>query len=358
MIDDPIESVMKESRTFHPPAEFAARARLGSFEEYKRLHAQSLAEPEAFWAGVAEELHWFKRWDTVLDDSEKPFFKWYVGGRTNLCYNAVDRHLDGPRADAPAIVWEGEPGEVRTFTYRQLHREVSRFANVLKGLGIGKGDSVAIYLPMIPELAFAVLACARIGAVHSVIFAGFSAESIRDRVIDASSKMVITGDGGWRRGKVLELKSIVDAGVEACESIEKVLVVARDPAGERFSCEMREGRDAWYHEVAATVPEECPCEELESEDMAFLLYTSGSTGKPKGIMHTVGGYGVYTYLTSKYVFDLREDDVYWCSADIGWITGHSYIVYGPLQNGATVLMYEGAPNHPEPDRFWEIIAKH
>jgi acetyl-CoA synthetase len=358
MNQDPLESISHESRVFPPPTAFAARARLSSMEAYRALHRRSLEDPEGFWAEIARELHWFKPWDRVFDDSDKPFYKWFCGGKANLCHNAIDRHLEGPRADALAIIWEGEPGEVKTYTYRELHREVCRFANVLKALGLGKGDHVALYLPMVPELAFAVLACARIGAVHSVIFAGFSAESIKDRVLDASSRMVITGDRGWRRGKALELKSVVDKGVAQCACVDKVLVVPRDADGERFPCEMLEGRDVWYDEIVATVGDECPCAELDSEDMAFLLYTSGSTGKPKGIMHTVGGYGVYTYLTARYVFDLRDDDIYWCTADIGWITGHSYIVYGPLQNGATVLMYEGAPNHPEPDRFWRIVEKH
>tara|TARA_B110000037_G_scaffold29139_1_gene34794 strand:+ start:69301 stop:71265 length:1965 start_codon:yes stop_codon:yes gene_type:complete len=358
MEKDPSESASHENLSFPPSPEFAAKAHISSLDEYRAMHKRSLEDPEGFWSEVAEELHWFKKWDTVLDASEKPFFKWFVGGKTNLCYNAVDRHLDGARADADAIIWEGEPGDERRLSFRDLHRDVQVFANVLKSLGVGKGDSVALYLPMVPELAIAVLACARIGAVHSVIFAGFSPDSIRDRVLDAKSKLVITGDGGWRRGKVLDLKSIVDEGVENCACLDNVLVVAREVGSTEFPCEMKAERDVWYHEAAKTVPAECPCEELDSEDMAFLLYTSGSTGKPKGIMHTVGGYGVYTYLTSKYVFDLRPDDIYWCTADIGWITGHSYIVYGPLQNGATILMYEGAPNHPEPDRFWDIVERH
>jgi len=349
---------MRESRTFYPPADFAANSRLASLEEYRQLHRRSLDDPEGFWGEVAAELHWFKPWTQVLDESEKPFFKWFVGGKTNACYNCLDRHLKGPAADKNAIIWEGEPGDNKTLTYRQLHGEVCRFANVLKKLGIGKGDSVAIYLPMIPDLVVAVLACARIGAVHSVIFAGFSAESIKDRVLDAKSRLVITGDGGWRRGKILELKKIVDAGVAECPCVEKVLVVARDRGSDAFTCEMRAPRDIWFHELAADVDDDCPCEELDAEDMLFLLYTSGSTGKPKGIMHTVGGFSVYTYLTTKYVFDLRPDDIYWCTADIGWITGHSYILYGPLQNAATVLLYEGAPNYPQPDRLWDMIERH
>lgn len=358
MDSENIESVMKESRKFPPAPEFSNAAHIKSLEEYRGMHQKSLEDPEGFWAGVASELHWFKPWTAVLDESDKPFFKWFVDGKTNLCYNCVDRHLAEPTADKVAILWEGEPGDTRTLTYRDLHREVCRFANVLKKLGIGKGDSVALYLPMTPELAIAVLACARIGAVHSVIFAGFSADSVKDRVLDAKSKLVITGDGGWRRGKVLELKGLVDKGVADCDCVKNILVVPRNPGGERFECEMIPGRDVWLDEIAGDVSDECPCEELDSEDLLFLLYTSGSTGKPKGIMHTVGGYSVYTYLTSKYVFDLKPDDIYWCTADVGWITGHSYIVYGPLQNAATVLMYEGAPNYPDPGRFWDIVDKH
>ena len=358
MTDNNMESVMHETRVFPPADEFRSRAHINSMDAYKAMYQRSLEDPEAFWGEMAESLHWFRRWDTVLDDSEAPFFKWYCGGRINLCYNAVDRWADGPLADKRAIVWEGEPGDQRVLTYAELKREVCRFANVLKGLGIRKGDTIALYLPMIPELAIAVLACARIGAVHSVIFAGFSAESIKDRVLDAESRMVITGDGGWRRGNILPLKSVVDQGVAECDCVEHVLVVPRNPDGVKMECRMTPGRDVWYDEAVAGVADDCPCEELDSEDLLFLLYTSGSTGKPKGIMHSVGGYSVYTYLTSKYIFDLQDDDVYWCTADIGWITGHSYIVYGPMQNGATVLMYEGAPNWPDPGRFWEIVDKH
>ncbi len=353
-----MESVLHEDRVFNPPESFRKTAHINSMEAYREMHRKSIEDPESFWGEAAGSLHWYRKWDRVLDDSEAPFFKWFVGGRTNICHNAVDRWAEGDKAGKKAIVWEGEPGDQRVLTYADLKREVSRFANVLKSLGIRKGDTIAIYLPMIPELAVAVLACARIGAVHSVIFAGFSAESIKDRVLDASSKMVITGDGGWRRGSVLPLKSVVDQGVRECDCVEHVLVVPRNPGGERMECEMQDDRDVWYDEAAATVSDDCPCEEMDAEDLLFLLYTSGSTGKPKGIMHTVGGYGVYTYLTSKYIFDLQEDDVYWCTADIGWITGHSYIVYGPMQNGSTVLMYEGAPNHPDPGRFWDLVDKH
>jgi len=358
MSQEAIESVLEEKRVFAPPAAFAAEAHVASLQEYQEEYARSIEDPEAFWADIARELHWFEPWDKVLDDSEKPFFKWFVGGKTNLCYNCVDRHLQGATANKAAIIWEGEPGDERVLTYRDLHREVCIFANTLKSLGITKGDKVALYLPMIPELAIAVLACARIGAVHSVIFAGFSAESIKDRVLDADCKMVITGDGGWRRGKPLPLKSVVDAGIADCACVENVLVVARNPRGERFDCEMQAGRDVWYHEASVGQSRDCPCEELDSEDLLFLLYTSGSTGKPKGIMHTVGGYSVYTYLTAQTVFDLKPEDVYWCTADVGWITGHSYILYGPLQNAATVVMYEGAPNFPDPGRFWDVVDKY
>jgi len=353
-----METVLKENRLFPPPEEFAAEAHLGSMERYREMYERSIQDPEGFWGEAAGELDWFAPWSTVLDESEKPFLKWYSGGRINICHNAVDRWARGATANKAALVWEGEPGETRTLTYRELHREVQRFANVLKKLGIQKGDTIAIYLPMIVELAIAVLACARIGAVHSVIFAGFSAESIKDRVIDARSKLVITGDGGWRRGSVLDLKSIVDDAVKDTDCVEHVLVVPRNPWGPRLECPFEAPRDVWYDEAVQEVSDQCPCEELEAEDLLFLLYTSGSTGKPKGIMHTIGGYSVYSYLTAKYVFDLKPEDVYWCTADVGWITGHSYIVYGPLQNGATVLMYEGAPNHPTPGRFWEIVDKH
>ncbi len=356
MTPENIESVLQENRTFTAPEDFVRNARVGSMQAYQDLYKQSIEDPEKFWAHAASELHWFQRWDKVLDESDKPFFKWFTEGKTNICYNAVDRHALGPNADKVAIHWEGEPGDKRKLSYRELLVEVCRFANVLKEMGIQKGDSVALYLPMIPELAIAVLACARIGAVHSVIFAGFSAESIKDRVLDAESKLVITGDGAWRRGKVLPLKSVVDVAVSGCKCVEHILVVPRNEKPDTvFPCAMKEDRDVWYQEMSTTVIGECACEEMDAEDMLFLLYTSGSTGKPKGIMHTVGGYMVYTYLTAKYIFDLKDDDIYWCTADIGWITGHSYLVYGPLQNGVTTLIYEGAPNHPDCGRFWKLV---
>lgn len=353
-----METVSHEHRLFSPVSEFSEAAHIGSMEVYRELYARSIQDPEGFWAEAASELHWFKRWEQVLDDSDKPFFKWFEGSRTNLSFNCLDRHVLAGRGAKTAIHWEGEPGDTRSLSYAELLEQVCRFANVLKQLGVEKGDRVAIYLPMIPELAIAVLACARIGAVHSVIFAGFSADSIRDRVLDSQARMVITGDGGYRRGKVLELKSIVDEGVAECGCISEVLVVRRDASKALVDCAMVDGRDHWYHELAETVTSDCPAEEMEAEDLLFLLYTSGTTGKPKGIMHTTAGYQVYSYYTAKYVFDLKDDDVYWCTADVGWITGHSYIVYGILQNGVTQLMYEGAPNAPDPGRFWQLVERY
>ncbi|MGF1449520.1 MAG: acetate--CoA ligase [Opitutales bacterium] len=355
-----IETVLQENRTFAPSAAFSAQAHVTSLEAYREQWQRSIDDPEGYWAEVAGQLHWYTPWDRVCDASDAPFFKWFDGGTTNLCYNAVDRQVES-RADKPAILWEGEPGtddERKALTYAALQREVIRFANVLKQLGVQKGDIVTFYLGMVPELAIGVLACARIGAVHSVIFAGFSADSIRDRVQDAQSQFIVTGDGGWRRGKVLPLKAVVDEAIEGIDFVKKVLVVPRNSPGVEMPCAMQEGRDVGLASLLEGADADCPCAEQAAEDMLFLLYTSGSTGKPKGIMHTTGGYMVYTYQTSRYTFDLREDDVYWCTADIGWITGHSYLVYGPLLNGATVLMYEGAPNFPDEGRFWDIVQRH
>jgi acetyl-CoA synthetase len=353
-----IDSFQDENRKFAPPQAFTEKARIKSFEEYQKMHKESIEDPEGFWAKIADELHWYKKWDKVVDTSDAPFYKWFVGGKTNICYNCVDKHVDAGHGDKMAILWEGEPEDRSTLTYAELLGEVQLFANVLKKMGIKKGDRVAIYLPMIPELAISLLACARIGAVHSVIFAGFSSDSIKDRVLDMEAKMVITADGGWRRGKVLPLKDIVDEAVKDVDFVESVLNVKRSPDAEPFACTMKDGRDHWYHDVVKDVPAECPCEEQDAEDMLFLLYTSGTTGKPKGIIHTTGGYMTYTYLTAKYVFDLKENDVYWCTADIGWITGHSYIVYGPMGNGATCVMFEGAPNWPDEGRFWDIVQRY
>ena len=352
-----LESVLKEARRFKPSKEFRKHSVLGSEDEYRRLYRKSLRDPEAFWGKVARELHWFKPWTKVLDEKKAPFYRWFVGGKTNLSYNCLDRHLDTPTRLKAAFVWEGEPGDRRVLTYGDLAREVNMFANALKKLGIKKGDRVAIYLPMIPELPVAMLACARIGAVHTVIFAGFSAESIRDRVQDCQASLVITADGGWRRGKVLPLKDTVDEAITESPSVKNVVVVKRNH-GEPFPCHIQEGRDHWYHRLLDGASPVCPPEKMDSEDMLFLLYTSGTTGKPKGIIHTTGGYMVFTYLTTKYVFDLHDTDMFWCTADIGWVTGHSYVVYGPLQNGTTCLMYEGAPDWPHRGRMWELVERY
>ena len=349
-----MESLSQENRKFNPNPQFVKQAKIVGMDAYKELYQKSIEKPLEFWSDVANELHWFKPWDKVLDESNAPFYQWYTNAKTNISYNCLDRQVEAGKGDKVAFYWEGEPGDKKAFTYKELLDEVCRFSNALKSLGVKKGDRIALYLPMIPELIFAVLACARIGAVHSVIFAGFSSESIRDRVEDCQARMVITADGGYRRGKILELKKIVDEGVSHCSSISEVLVIKR--GGEvAIDCPMTEGRDFYYDVISEDCSSVCPPEEMDSEDLLFLLYTSGTTGKPKGIMHTTAGYQVFSYITSKYVFDLNDEDVYWCTADVGWITGHTYIVYGILQNGATQVIYEGAPNHPEPDRFWNII---
>ncbi|MBO0722141.1 MAG: acetate--CoA ligase, partial [Blastocatellia bacterium] len=348
-----INSLLKEERVFTPPAEFAATAHIKSREEYDRIYQRSVKDPEGFWAEIAADLHWFKKWDKVLEWNE-PFSRWFTGGLTNISYNCLDRHLSGWRKNKAAIIWEGEPGDTRTLTYQQLQSEVCRFANALKSLGIKKGDRVAIYMPMIPELPIAMLACARIGAIHSVIFGGFSAEALKDRINDSQAKAVVTADGGFRRGAVVQLKPAVDEALKSCPSVTEVVVVQRCK-NEIF---MKPGRDHWYHKLMEIASDKCEAEPLDSEHTLYTLYTSGTTGKPKGIVHTTGGYSVQTYITTKWVFDLHDDDTFWCTADIGWVTGHSYIVYGPLQNGATTLMYEGAPNTPDFGRFWSIIERH
>lgn len=351
--DPNLDSVLRENRVFPPPPEFAAKARIKSLAEYEQMYQRSVDDPEGFWAEAAHELHWFKPWDNVLEWN-LPWVKWFVGGKTNLCYNCVDRHALGDKWDKVAILWEGEPGEVRKLTFGELHAEVQRIANVLKDLGIKKGDRVAVYMGMAPELAIAVLACARIGAVHSVIFGGFAAHAIVDRVNDAECVAILTQDTAYRRGGEVKLKVTVDEAVAQCPTVKNVVVYRRSGS----PVNMQPGRDYWWHELAAKAAADCPAEELDAEDPLYILYTSGTTGKPKGLVHTTGGYSVQTYLTSKYIFDLRDDDIYWCSADIGWVTGHSYVVYGALQNGVTTLMYEGAPNFPEQDRFWKIIDTH
>ncbi|VTR93846.1 acetyl-coenzyme a synthetase : Acetyl-coenzyme A synthetase OS=Singulisphaera acidiphila (strain ATCC BAA-1392 / DSM 18658 / VKM B-2454 / MOB10) GN=acsA PE=3 SV=1: AMP-binding: AMP-binding_C [Gemmata massiliana] len=353
MSDKNITSVLKETRQFPPSAEFVARATVKATER-DRLAEWAEREPDGFWAEQAKSLHWTKPWDKVLDWSNVPHAKWFVGGQLNASDNCLDRHVAAGRGNKAALVWEGEPGDSRTLTYQQLLREVCKFANALKALGVEKGDRVTIYMPMIPEAAIAMLACARIGAMHSVVFGGFSADAVADRNNDAKSKLVITADGGWRRGKVVPLKANVDAALEKSPSVEKCVVFNRC----NTAVEMKAGRDVWWHDLVAGASAECPAEPLDSEHPLFILYTSGSTGKPKGVLHTTGGYLLGASLTHKWVFDIKEDDVYWCTADVGWITGHSYIVYGPLCNGSTVVMYEGAPNQPREDRFWEIIAKY
>jgi acetyl-CoA synthetase len=348
-----LDSTLRENRVFPPPEEFSRKAYIKSLEEYERMYKRSIEDPEAFWAEAASDLHWFKKWDKVLE-WDLPWAKWFVGGKMNLCYNCVDRHALGTNRDKTAIVWEGEPGEVRRYTYAELHAEVQRVASGLKALGIKKGDRIAIYMGMTPELAIALLACARIGAVHSVIFGGFAANAIADRVNDCGCVAIITQDTSYRRGHEILLKRTVDEAMKACHTVNHVVVYRRSGS----PVNMVEGRDHWWHDLVADAQAECPAEPMDSEDPLYILYTSGTTGKPKGLVHTTGGYAVQTYLTTKYVFDLHDDDIYWCTADIGWVTGHSYIVYGPLQNAATVLMYEGAPNYPDFSRFWKIIDDH
>jgi acetyl-CoA synthetase len=348
-----IESHLVEKRIFKPSKEFAKRARLGSFAEYKRLYQESIKSPEKFWAKQAADLLWRKKWTKVLD-WRPPFAKWFVGAKLNVSENCLDRHLAGPHRNKAAIIWEGEPGERRVLTYQQLHREVCIFANILKRNACKKGDRVLIYLPHAPEAAVAMLACARIGAVHSVVFGGFSSESIKDRLADSGASIVVTADGGYRRGQIVTLKQNVDQALEGNQTVRRVIVFRHT----NLDIRIQEGRDVWWHREADYVTADCPAEPLDSEHPLFILYTSGSTGKPKGVLHTTGGYLLGVTITSKYVFDLREEDTYWCTADVGWVTGHSYVVYGPLASGATTFMYEGAPNWPQPDRFWALIAEY
>jgi acetyl-CoA synthetase len=348
-----IESVLKEKRLFKPKPHFSLEAHIKSFAQYKRLYDESVKSPEKFWAKIAGELVWFKKWSKVLS-WKYPFAKWFIGGRTNIAYNCLDRNLLIGKRTKAAIVWEGEPGDQRVLTYQDLHREVCKFANVMKGLGIQKGDRVAIYMPMVPELPVAMLACARIGAAHNVIFGGFSADALKDRINDSQAKLVVTADGGFRRGGVVPLKVNVDEALKSTPSVQHVVVLKRTGS----EVHMTSGRDWWWSELMATASPVSEAEKLDAEHPLYILYTSGTTGKPKGVVHTTGGYQVGVYITNKWIFDLREDEVYWCTADIGWVTGHSYIVYGPLLNGATTVMYEGAPNYPEPDRFWSIVEKY
>jgi acetyl-CoA synthetase len=347
-----ITSVLKETRSFPPSAEFASRAHVKSEAEFEQLWQKAKRNPEAFWAEQAESLLWRRRWNKVLEWNE-PFAKWFVGGQLNVSENCLDRHL-ACRGNKAAIIWEGEPGDSRVLRYQDLHREVCQFANVLKKLGVQPGDRVTIYMPLIPEVAISMLACARIGATHSVIFGGFSADAVADRNNDAKAKLVITADGGWRRGKIVPLKQNVDLALEKSPTVEKCIVFNRCNS----SIEMKAGRDLWWHELMADVSADCSPQPFDSEHPLYILYTSGSTGKPKGVLHTSAGYLLGTSYSHRLVFDLHEEDTYWCTADVGWVTGHSYMVYGPLCNGASVVMYEGAPNHPREDRFWRIIEKY
>jgi acetyl-CoA synthetase len=347
--------MLDERRVFNPPKGFIEKAHIKSMDEYKKLYGKSEKDLEGFWAEQANIIHWYKKWDKVFDNSKAPFVKWFVGGKTNISYNCLDRHLASGKADKVALIWEGEPvTDSKKYTYRELHREVCKFANVLKSHGIKKGDRVNLYLPMIPELAIAMLACTRIGAIHSIVFGGFSAESLKDRIIDASAKLLVTSDGSYRRGKAVPLKTGADTILGSCPTIEKVIVVKRTG----LDVAMNKGKDVWWHEEMAKADEKCEPVQVDAEDISFILYTSGTTGKPKGVVHTTGGYLTYVSVTTKLIFDIRDEDVFWCTADIGWITGHSYIVYGPLSVGATTLMFEGVPNFPNPDRFWNVVAKY
>ncbi len=354
---DAIVSVSKESRLFEPPAEFAVRAKIGSREVYEGMYRRSIEDPEGFWGELAAELYWFDPPKTIRQ-WDPPKARWFEGGTTNLSYNCLDRHVTAGAGEKRALVWEGEPGDVRTLTYAELLRETNRLANALRRLGVGAGDRVVIYMGMVPEAAIAMLACARIGAIHSVIFGGFAADAVRDRVNDAGAKLILTQDGAWRRGKIVELKPHVDKALAACPSVEHTIVLRR--TGNPI--EMKPGRDFEWAEAIESASDQCDAVPVAAEHPLFILYTSGTTGKPKGVLHTTAGYMVGAYVTTKYVFDLRDDDVYWCTADVGWVTGHSYIVYGPLANRATVVMYEGAPNQGKqgaaPDRFWDIIERH
>src|SRR5689334_17410669 len=352
-MDKNIESHLIEKRVFKPSREFAKNARIKSLAHYRKMYRESIRSPDRFWAREARELIWHKSWKKVLD-WKPPFAKWFVGGQLNLSENCLDRHLAGPRRNKAAIIWEGEPGEKRTLTYQELHREVCRFANVLKRNKVRKDDRVIIYLPTTPEAAIAMLGCARIGAVHSVVFGGFSADSIRDRIADSGATALITADGSYRRGTIVPLKNNVDHALSGGTSVKRVIVFRR--AGNEIH--MEEGRDVWWHRELEYVDANCEPTPVDSEHPLFILYTSGSTGKPKGILHTTGGYLLGIYATTKYVFDVRDEDLFWCTADVGWVTGHSYVVYGPLTLGATTVMYEGAPNWPEPDRFWKIVENY
>ncbi|VVB55420.1 Acetyl-coenzyme A synthetase [uncultured archaeon] len=356
MAENTIESLQDEKRIFNPPSEFSKKAYIKSFDEYKEIYKQSINDPTSFWAEKAHQLDWFKKWEKANSwDPEKAICRWFEGGKLNASYNCLDRHLS-QRGDRIAIFWEGDGGETQRFTYKQLYAEVCKFANVLKNKGAKKGDRIAIYLPMIPQLVISMLACSRIGAIHNVVFAGFSADSLIDRIHDSSCSVVITADAGLRGGKIVPLKESVDRAISGNEKNSVNTVIVYDRTGTKVN--MKQGRDFWWHEEIKNASTECKPEVMDAEDPLFILYTSGSTGKPKGVLHTTGGYLLYAMQTFKWIFDYRDEDLFWCTADIGWITGHSYIVYGPLASGATSLMFEGVPNYPEPDRFWELVEKY
>ena len=345
----PIEALLREKRKFPPPKDFVKHANVNTPSIYK----DAAKNPARFWERFARELHWFKPWKKALE-WKVPYAKWFVGGKLNVSYNCLDRHIETARRTKAALIWEGEPGDTRTLTYWDLYREVNRFAAALKRRGVKKGDRVTIYMPMVPETAIAMLACTRIGAPHSVIFGGFAPDAVKERVHDAESTVLITADGGWRRGSIVPLKKNVDEALRECPEVKTVIVLKR--TGQEIP--MEPGRDIWWDEFVKDAPAHCPAEKMDAEDMLYLLYTSGSTGKPKGIVHTTGGYLTGVYATTKWVFDLHDTDVYWCTADIGWVTGHSYVIYGPLANGATTVMYEGTPDFPDKDRFWRVVEKH
>ncbi len=352
-----IDSLQQAGRSFPPPQDFSKKAHISNMQQYEEMYKRSIEDPNGFWAEQAEALDWYKKWDTVEEyDFNELYVRYFAGGKLNVSYNCVDRHLKNSRRMKAAIVWEGEPGDKRTITYQELHNEVCRFANVLKKKGVKRGDRVTLYMPMIPELPIAMLACARIGAPHSVVFGGFSSQALRDRIQDCDAHVVVTADGGYRGGRVIELKNNVDHSLAECPGVDHCIVVKR--TGQQI--DMEPGRDVWWHDEmeASDIGLSCEPEQMDAEDLLFILYTSGSTGKPKGVMHTTAGYLLYTMLTFKHIFDYRDEDIFWCTADIGWITGHSYIVYGPLAAGATSFMYEGIPNYPEPDKFWQLVEKY